>query len=335
MLNTLTATKNLRVLRDNMSFEGNTGDNEFFRGVALWQDNETFEEMQCSGFVSQDISESLLSWEWSASSLGDFPNNCDTFPFLVPASEPCSHSQLTYHPLREQSFSSSMSLIQESGPSSAFTEASPYSEAFGAAIQSGSDSQLPSALVQSPLGLNNSQQPIDTAEPPACTRESLLKSTQNDEDSSGSSYISKASRPEIRRPKTKLPRGTRRRGNAERSQVPSVAKYQQGTRTKVRDEKEVKKRIKLEQNPLAAAKCRNRKRDLANALNIEMEELSDRHQQLSAYCNQLRSKVIRLKTEVLRHSDCDCDFIRRYISAEASRTVSSLSRQDTARSTTM
>ncbi|KAH7153799.1 hypothetical protein DER46DRAFT_611975 [Fusarium sp. MPI-SDFR-AT-0072] len=59
-----------------------------------------------------------------------------------------------------------------------------------------------------------------------------------------------------------------------------------------------------------------------------MEELRDRQQQLSLSYNQLRSEAVRLKTEVLRHGDCDRDFIRRYISAEADKTVDRLTKPD-------
>lgn len=59
-----------------------------------------------------------------------------------------------------------------------------------------------------------------------------------------------------------------------------------------------------------------------------MEELRDRQQQLSLSYNQLRSEAVRLKTEVWRHDDCDCGFIRCYISAEANKIVDRLTWPD-------
>ncbi|EWY83180.1 hypothetical protein FOYG_13028 [Fusarium oxysporum NRRL 32931] len=59
-----------------------------------------------------------------------------------------------------------------------------------------------------------------------------------------------------------------------------------------------------------------------------MEELRDRQQQLSLSYNQLRSEAVRLKTEVWRHDDCDCGYIRSYISAEANKIVDRLTWPD-------
>ncbi|KAF4446850.1 Transcription factor atf21 [Fusarium austroafricanum] len=309
-----------------MTLSENTGDIGLLKSTVLFQNNETFEDIQCFGFVWQNIPEYLLSWEWS-SSPGNFPINYETFPFPIPASEPCNYGQQKHHLLKEETSNSPWSLIQESDPSSAFTEASPYSEAFGLGIHSGFNNSQPSDPVEPPSGPSSSQQPIDTAEVTAQPEEDLPNCTLDDQDGPEIPDVSGASRSEVRRPKTNPPRG-RCEKNSKRSQLPSVTTDHQGRRTKLGSDKKGRKGIKREQNRLAAAKCRDRKRDLANALNTEVEELRVRHQQLSLCYNQVRSEVIRLKTEVLRHADCDCYFIRRYISAEANKTVDKLTRHD-------
>ncbi|WJG35838.1 uncharacterized protein FOBCDRAFT_262754 [Fusarium oxysporum Fo47] len=313
-------------LEKDLTFGGSSSDNELFQGTAFSQNNETFEDMQCFGFVWKNVPDYLLSWEWSACP----PINHEPYPFPVLPSKPCNSGQQTYHPLEQRSFNSPLSLVRESGPPSAFTEASPFSKAFGLGILSGSDNPQPSDPVKSPSGLSTSQQVLDTSEPTAPTRESLPKSTQDHEDEPVGSGVLDASRTEVRRPKTNPSRERRREKNAKRSQLLPVTKGQQGRgRRKELDKDNGGDEVNiLGRNRRAAARCRDRKRDLADALNSEMEELRDRHQQLSSCYNQLRSEVIQLKTEVLRHGDCGCDFIRRYISAEANRTVEMLTRHD-------
>ncbi|KAM5522639.1 hypothetical protein FOXYSP1_16530 [Fusarium oxysporum f. sp. phaseoli] len=141
---------------------------------------------------------------------------------------------------------------------------------------------------------STSQQVVDTTEPTAQTQESLPVPNQGHPDEPVSSGALDPSHTEVLRLKANPSRGRRRGKNAER----------------------------------AAAKCRDRKRDLANALDSEMEEQRDRQQQLSLSYNQLRSEAVRLKTEVWRHDDCDCGFIRCYISAEANKIVDRLTWPD-------
>ncbi|KIL90034.1 hypothetical protein FAVG1_06772 [Fusarium avenaceum] len=306
-----------------MTFAENTGDGGLFLDTPFFQNNEPFADMKCFGFVRQTIPEYLLSWGWSASSPGAFPINYESFPLPIPASEPCNYGQQTYNLLEGETSDSPLSLTLESGPSFEFTEASPYSEAFGFGIRSSLDNSQPSDSMQSPLGPGTSQQTIYTAE--AITQP---KSSRDNQDRSERSTVSNTSISEVRRLKKNPPKGRRRGKNSERNQLFPVAKFHhQVKRTKLSNDKKGKKRTKLEQNRLAAAKCRDRKRDLANVLNNEMEVLKDRHDQLSSYYNQLRSEVVRLKTEVLRHGDCDCDFIQRYILAAANTTVAELTKQ--------
>ncbi|KAH7144728.1 hypothetical protein DER46DRAFT_630195 [Fusarium sp. MPI-SDFR-AT-0072] len=80
----------------------------------------------------------------------------------------------------------------------------------------------------------------------------------------------------------------------------------------------------LERYRQAAAKCRARKQDQQGALTAKIEELQDRHQQLSSCCNDLKEKVFQLKSELLRHGDCECALIQGYIASEALKSVDSL-----------
>ncbi|KAI7759860.1 hypothetical protein LZL87_009183 [Fusarium oxysporum] len=246
--------------------------------------------------------------------------------------EPVYYGQETCRLSKERGFASPLSLIWESEPSSAFTKASPFSEGFRLATLSGSDNLQPSDPVQLLSGPSTSQQVVDATEPTAQTQESLPVPNQGHPDEPVSSGALDPSRTEVLQQKANPSRGRRRGRNAERAQLLPVTKDQQRRgrkrRTSLDKEKRVDERIKLERHRRAAAKCRDHKRDLANALDSEMEELRDRQQQLPLSYNQLRSEAVRLKTEVLRHGYCDCDFIRRYISAEADKTVDRLTKPD-------
>lgn len=310
-------------MEQDITFGGSPDNDGLFQGTAVFQNNETLEDMQCFGFVGQNIPDYLLSWEWGAC----YPINQEMYPFPAPPSEPSNFGQQTYCLLNERSFDSPPSLVQESDRFSVSTEAYAFSNAFGLGILSGSDNSQP---VQSPLGPNTSQQGIDMSKTKAPNREGLPKSSQDHQDEPVSSGISDTSRTEVRQPKTDSSRGRRHGKNAKIRQLLPVTEDQQGRerRKKLGKDKREHERIKLERNRQAAARCRDRKRDLANALNFEMEELRDRHQQLSSCYNELRSEVNRLRNEILQHGDCDCDFIRCYILTEANRTVEMLTGHD-------
>ncbi|CEI39820.1 unnamed protein product [Fusarium venenatum] len=77
----------------------------------------------------------------------------------------------------------------------------------------------------------------------------------------------------------------------------------------------------MEQNRLAALRCRERKHDEARALRIELEKLEDQHRKLSEYHDALEDEVFRLKSQVLEHGRCDCILLRQYIESEALKIV--------------
>ncbi|PNP85468.1 hypothetical protein FNYG_01297 [Fusarium nygamai] len=80
----------------------------------------------------------------------------------------------------------------------------------------------------------------------------------------------------------------------------------------------------LERNRRAAANCRARKQEQQDKLNAEVEKLQVRHKELSACCNELRETTYQLKLQLLRHGDCGCTLIQRFIANEAVNSVESL-----------
>ncbi|KAL3587759.1 hypothetical protein FPOAC2_13658 [Fusarium poae] len=57
------------------------------------------------------------------------------------------------------------------------------------------------------------------------------------------------------------------------------------------------------------------------------EELQDQHQQLLFTYVDLREQIFHLKSEILKHGDCDYVLIQQYISKEAHKTVDNLARK--------
>jgi len=80
----------------------------------------------------------------------------------------------------------------------------------------------------------------------------------------------------------------------------------------------------LERNRQAAAKCRARKQNQQDTLSAQLEKLQGRHKELSASCSELSGTVIKLKSELFRHGDCDCTLFQLYIANEAVKSVDSL-----------
>ncbi|CEF75858.1 unnamed protein product [Fusarium graminearum] len=105
---------------------------------------------------------------------------------------------------------------------------------------------------------------------------------------------------------------------------PSDNKNERGKKTAPKKEKEKQYLKILERNRRAAANCRARKQEQQDKLNAEVEKLEDRHRELSASCNELRETAYQLKLQLLRHGDCDCALIQRYITSEAVNSVENL-----------
>ncbi|KAF4435284.1 Transcription factor atf1 [Fusarium acutatum] len=124
--------------------------------------------------------------------------------------------------------------------------------------------------------------------------------------------------------KTRTKTVTNSAGKKRNRRKPSAKKKARRTKTDPKTEKEKRHLKILERNRRAAANCRARKQDQQDRLNAEVEKLQDQHKELSASCNELRETCYQLKLELLRHGDCGCTLIQRYIASEAVNSVENL-----------
>lgn len=88
--------------------------------------------------------------------------------------------------------------------------------------------------------------------------------------------------------------------------------------------KDPRRRRILERNRIAATKCRMRKRDEASALAQREQAMEDQNRHLSRIFEDLTAEIYHLKTQLLRHNDCNCVLIQKYIAHEARKSVSGL-----------
>ncbi|KAH6880125.1 hypothetical protein B0T10DRAFT_148708 [Thelonectria olida] len=88
--------------------------------------------------------------------------------------------------------------------------------------------------------------------------------------------------------------------------------------------KDPRRRRILERNRIAATKCRMRKRDEASALAQREQAMEDHNRHLSKIFDDLTAEIYHLKTQLLRHTDCNCVLIQKYIAHEARKSVSGL-----------
>uniref|UniRef100_A0A0D2XRP4 BZIP domain-containing protein n=2 Tax=Fusarium oxysporum TaxID=5507 RepID=A0A0D2XRP4_FUSOF len=88
--------------------------------------------------------------------------------------------------------------------------------------------------------------------------------------------------------------------------------------------KNPRQRRVLERNRATAARCRLRKRDEASALSSRERAMEDRNRYLSSCFDSLTTEIYYLKTELLRHTCCNCDLIQTYIANEARKSVDAL-----------
>ncbi|KAH6988615.1 hypothetical protein EDB80DRAFT_588865, partial [Ilyonectria destructans] len=82
----------------------------------------------------------------------------------------------------------------------------------------------------------------------------------------------------------------------------------------------------LKRNRITSMKCRLRKRDEAFALAFHKQAIEDQNRNLSSIWNQLTAEIYELKTQLLRHTDCNCTLIQKYIAYEATKSVDQLLR---------
>ncbi|EXA41664.1 hypothetical protein FOVG_10131 [Fusarium oxysporum f. sp. pisi HDV247] len=86
----------------------------------------------------------------------------------------------------------------------------------------------------------------------------------------------------------------------------------------------------LERNRMAANKCRLRKRDEALALASQEETMKDQNRYLMTCFDSLTAEIYHLKTQLLRHTECNCVLIQNYIANEAQKCVDGLVASSTA-----
>ena len=316
-----------------MTLPKHAGDVNMLQGTASFQNYETLNDMQCFGYVWQNIPAYHVSWECSTVS-ANLPVNYETLPFPVLPSKVCDDGCQEDHFPGEETSSSPWSLLQDSGPSSAstFTEASPYSESFGQGMQTGSNDFQSLDLVGPGIGAGSWQQTNDTAQIPAQPQQPQQRLPGCVLGNERGPQVADASqdRPsEVIRSQADPSKGEREENsNSRPSGLSLINTDHQGKKAKVVDDKKGNKSLVRARNRVSAAKCRNQKRHHADKLKVKVEELADLHQELSLCFNEVKSEVMRLKLEILRHADCDCDVIRGYISAEANKIVDKLTRDD-------
>lgn len=88
--------------------------------------------------------------------------------------------------------------------------------------------------------------------------------------------------------------------------------------------KDPRRRRVIERNRIAATKCRLRKRDEASALASREQAMEDKNRYLSTCFDSLTAEIYHLKTQLLRHTDCNCMLIQKYIANEAQRSVDNM-----------
>ncbi|ETS86607.1 hypothetical protein PFICI_00435 [Pestalotiopsis fici W106-1] len=74
-----------------------------------------------------------------------------------------------------------------------------------------------------------------------------------------------------------------------------------------------------QKNRAAAARCREKTRHYADELRGRERDLSSKKEFLTACVADLRDEILALKNEILRHSDCNCDYIQKYLTAAANQ----------------
>ncbi|KAI9155816.1 transcription factor atf21 [Paramyrothecium foliicola] len=80
----------------------------------------------------------------------------------------------------------------------------------------------------------------------------------------------------------------------------------------------------LKRNSIAAKRSRGRKRDEAAALTTRAHDVETQNRYLSTCYNSLTTEVYLLKSELLRHTGCDCALIQKYINNEARKSVENM-----------
>jgi len=76
-------------------------------------------------------------------------------------------------------------------------------------------------------------------------------------------------------------------------------------------------------NRIAAVKCRLKKKIQVSRLAEDERKAEEENAYLSSQVSELKEEVLSLKSEILRHAQCDCPLIDAYISNQASHVLHS------------
>jgi hypothetical protein len=81
-----------------------------------------------------------------------------------------------------------------------------------------------------------------------------------------------------------------------------------------REETPEEKRSRLlERNRIAAAKCRQKKKQAQESLQHQASELTQKNTTMHSLVNDLREEALKLKNQLLAHSTCNCNVIQEYV----------------------
>ncbi|TVY74390.1 Basic leucine zipper (bZIP) transcription factor atfB [Fusarium oxysporum f. sp. cubense] len=246
------------------------------------------------GFSWGDMPEGLHPWDWDISS-NTLYNICAMPGTLIPpsSSESCESDAITGSMLNDEglysaplsgSLSSTHSVEEYFQPESRIQQACLYEEATLGILQDHRGS------------LSTATDSIPNSTPPEVSASIKTRTT----------------------PVTKA------EGKKRNRRKPSDKKNARRTKTEINREEKKRYMKVLERNRRAAANCRARKQEQQDKLNAELEKLQDRHKELFASCNELRETAYQLKLQLLRHGDCGCALIQRFIANEAVNSVETL-----------
>ncbi|KAL5603372.1 hypothetical protein FOVSG1_006122 [Fusarium oxysporum f. sp. vasinfectum] len=269
-----------------MAFTDVAEDAGYFRTPSFFGYNELGVEQSCFDLTWQDISDGLLPWYWVASSSGFLTTNSTGFQGSHP-------SMPDFKQLRNTEIPNN--LLDKTGFGSVQPSFASYT------VQQCSEFIYP--IQETP------------------TAENITPNFSENLDSPGRLDSLNAS--DVHRAHTAMePYKKETRGRKPRQRQPLCdTKSPRERRTQLNNAKNRQYLNALERNRHAAAKCRVRKQDQENALASEVEVLEGQHQQLSSCYNDLIEQIYHLKSEILRHGDCDCALIQQYIRSEAHKSV--------------
>lgn len=88
------------------------------------------------------------------------------------------------------------------------------------------------------------------------------------------------------------------------------------------DETPEEKRARLlERNRIAAAKCRQKKKQAQESLQQQASDLTQKNTTMHSLVNDLREEALKLKNQLLAHSTCNCNVIQEYVRTDRKSVV--------------